>query len=46
MEKDCARLQKTTSLQQTQMEKHRALAEVSDRKCVTLQLQVLALNKV
>ncbi|XP_045889402.1 testis-expressed protein 9 isoform X1 [Micropterus dolomieu] len=45
MEEDRARLQKTTSIQQTQIEKHRALAEESAKKCEGLQLQVSALQK-
>ncbi|XP_075905590.1 testis-expressed protein 9-like [Nelusetta ayraudi] len=45
MEKERVRLQKTTSVQQTQIEKHRALVEESVQKCATLQQQVLALNK-
>lgn len=46
IEEERARLQRTTGLQQTQMEKQRALAEESARKCDGLQLQVSALNKV
>ncbi|XP_073320874.1 testis-expressed protein 9 [Pagrus major] len=45
LEEDRARLQKTTSIQQTQIEKHRALAEESGKKCDGLQLQVSALHK-
>ncbi|XP_030269178.1 testis-expressed protein 9 [Sparus aurata] len=45
LEEDRARLQKTTSIQQTQIEKHRALAEESGTKCDGLQAQVLALHK-
>nr|XP_046242244.1 testis-expressed protein 9 [Scatophagus argus] len=45
LEEDRARLQKTTSIQQTQIEKHRALAEESGKKCDGLQLQVAALHK-
>ncbi|XP_074474496.1 testis-expressed protein 9 isoform X1 [Sebastes fasciatus] len=45
LEDDRARLQKTTNIQQTQIEKHRALAGESDKKCDGLQLQVSALNK-
>ncbi|XP_070762273.1 testis-expressed protein 9 [Enoplosus armatus] len=45
IEEDRARLQKTTSIQQTQLEKHRALTEESAKKCDGLQLQVSALNK-
>lgn len=46
IEEDRARLQKTTSIQQTQIEKQRALAEESAKKCDGLQLQVTALHKV
>ncbi len=46
IEEDRARLQKTTNIQQTQIEKHRALAEESGKKCAGLQLQVSALHKV
>lgn len=46
LEDERARLQKTTNIQQTQIEKHRALAEESDKKCDGLQLQVSALDKV
>ncbi|XP_068587222.1 testis-expressed protein 9 [Cebidichthys violaceus] len=45
LEEERARLQKTTTIQQTQIEKHRALAEESDKKCGGLQLQVSALHK-
>ncbi|XP_022068696.1 testis-expressed protein 9 isoform X2 [Acanthochromis polyacanthus] len=45
IEEDRARLQKTTSIQQTQIEKHRALAEESAKKCDGLQLQVSGLHK-
>ncbi|XP_037308272.2 testis-expressed protein 9 isoform X2 [Pungitius pungitius] len=45
LEDERARLQKTTNIQQTQIEKHRALAEESDKKCDGLQLQVSALDK-
>ncbi|XP_023256498.1 testis-expressed protein 9 isoform X1 [Seriola lalandi dorsalis] len=44
-EEDRARLQKTTSIQKTQIEKHRALAEESAKKCDGLQLQVSGLHK-
>ncbi|XP_067342172.1 testis-expressed protein 9 isoform X2 [Channa argus] len=44
-EEDRAQLQKTMSIQQTQIEKHKALAEESDKKCGGLQLQVSGLNK-
>ncbi|XP_036400393.1 testis-expressed protein 9 [Megalops cyprinoides] len=44
-EEDRARLQRTTNIQQTQTEKHRALAEESNRKCDGLQHQVTALQK-
>lgn len=46
MEEDRARLQKTANIQQTQIEKHRALAEESNRKGDGLQQQVTALQKV
>ncbi|XP_041792595.1 testis-expressed protein 9 [Chelmon rostratus] len=45
IEEDRARLQKTTSIQQTQIEKHRALVDESGKKCYGLQLQVSALHK-
>ncbi|GAA6227816.1 testis-expressed sequence 9 protein [Lates japonicus] len=45
LEEDRARLQRTTSIQQTQIEKHRALAEESAKKCDGLQLQVSGLHK-
>ncbi|XP_069549641.1 testis-expressed protein 9 isoform X2 [Brachyistius frenatus] len=45
LEEDRARLQRTTSIQQTQIEKHKALAEESAKKCDGLQLQVSGLNK-
>ncbi|XP_070814440.1 testis-expressed protein 9 [Chaetodon trifascialis] len=45
IEEDRARLQKTTSIQLTQIEKHRALADESGKKCDGLQLQVSALHK-
>uniref|UniRef100_A0A8C7LG35 Testis expressed 9 n=1 Tax=Oncorhynchus kisutch TaxID=8019 RepID=A0A8C7LG35_ONCKI len=45
VEEDRARLQKTTNIQQTQIEKHRALAEESNRKGDGLQQQVTALQK-
>ncbi|KAM6943596.1 testis-expressed protein 9 [Xenentodon cancila] len=45
LEEDRAKLQKTTSIQQTQIEKHKALAEESSKKSDGLQLQVSALNK-
>ncbi|XP_072236618.1 testis-expressed protein 9 isoform X2 [Leuresthes tenuis] len=45
LEEDRAKLQKTTSIQQTQIEKHRALAEESAKKCEGLQLQVSAFHK-
>ncbi|XP_034419391.1 testis-expressed protein 9 isoform X2 [Cyclopterus lumpus] len=45
LEEERARLQKTTNIQQTQIEKHRALAEESDKKCDGLQLQLSALHK-
>lgn len=46
LEEDRARLQRTTNIQQTQIEKHKALAEESSKKCDGLQAQVSALNKV
>lgn len=46
LEEDRARLQRTTKIQQTQMEKHKVLAEESAKKCEVLQLQVSALQKV
>ncbi|KAE8297072.1 Testis-expressed protein 9 Testis-specifically expressed protein 1 [Larimichthys crocea] len=45
LEEDRARLQKTTNIQQTQIEKHRGLADESSKKCEGLQLQVSALHK-
>ncbi|CAJ1049179.1 testis-expressed protein 9 [Xyrichtys novacula] len=45
LEEDRARLQKTTSVQQTQIEKNRILAEESTKKCEGLKVQVSALNK-
>ncbi|XP_039987180.1 testis-expressed protein 9 isoform X2 [Xiphias gladius] len=45
IEEDRTRLQKTISIQQTQIEKHRALAEESAKKCDGLQLQVSGLHK-
>nr|XP_020461806.1 testis-expressed protein 9 isoform X2 [Monopterus albus] len=45
LEEERARLQKTMSIQQTQIEKHRALAEESDKKCDGLQMQVSSLHK-
>lgn len=46
LEEERARLQRTTNVQQTQVEKQRALAEESSRKCEGLQQQVAALQKV
>lgn len=46
MEKECVWLQKTTSVQHTQIERQRASVDESGQKCATLQQQVLALNKV
>uniref|UniRef100_A0A8C1L7L2 Testis expressed 9 n=1 Tax=Cyprinus carpio TaxID=7962 RepID=A0A8C1L7L2_CYPCA len=46
LEEEKARLQRTTNVQQTQVEKQRALAEESSRKCEGLQQQVAALQKV
>ncbi|RVE74599.1 hypothetical protein OJAV_G00023220 [Oryzias javanicus] len=45
LEEDRARLQRTTNIQQTQIERHKALAEESSKKCDGLQVQVSALNK-
>ncbi|KAG8001528.1 Testis-expressed protein 9 [Nibea albiflora] len=45
LEEDRARLQKTTNIQQTQIEKHRGLADESGKKCEGLQLQVSGLHK-
>lgn len=45
VEEERARLQRTTNVQQTQVEKQRALAEESSRKCEGLQQQVAALQK-
>ncbi|XP_026233403.1 testis-expressed protein 9 isoform X2 [Anabas testudineus] len=45
LEEDRARLQKTTNIQQTHIEKYRALAEESAKKCDGLQLQVSGLYK-
>ncbi|XP_030649977.1 testis-expressed protein 9 [Chanos chanos] len=44
-EEDRTRLQRTVNIQQTQMDKHRGLAEESNRKCDGLQQQVTALQK-
>lgn len=46
VEEERARLQRTTNVQQTQVEKQRALAEESSQKCEGLQQQVAALQKV
>ncbi|XP_068177220.1 testis-expressed protein 9 [Antennarius striatus] len=45
LEEERSRLQKTTNIQKTQMEKHRVLAEESGKKCDGLQLQVSSLHK-
>uniref|UniRef100_A0A672LAT5 Testis expressed 9 n=1 Tax=Sinocyclocheilus grahami TaxID=75366 RepID=A0A672LAT5_SINGR len=45
LEEEKARLQRTTNVQQTQVEKQRAFAEESSRKCEGLQQQVAALQK-
>ncbi|KAB5525832.1 hypothetical protein PHYPO_G00144730 [Pangasianodon hypophthalmus] len=45
VEEDRVRLQRTTSMQQTQLEKHRALAEDANRNCDGLCHQVTALQK-
>lgn len=46
VEEERTRLQKTTNVQQTQIEKQKALAEESNRKCEGLQQQVVSLQKV
>lgn len=46
IEEDRVKLQKTTNIQRTQIEKHKVLASEAERKCEVLQLQVSALNKV
>ncbi|XP_046898478.1 testis-expressed protein 9 [Hypomesus transpacificus] len=45
LEEDRMRLQKTTNIQQNQIEKHRALAEESGRKCEGLKQQLAVLQK-
>ncbi|XP_017561624.2 testis-expressed protein 9 isoform X1 [Pygocentrus nattereri] len=45
VEEDRARLQRTTSVQQTQLEKHRALAEEANKNCDGLRQQVTTLQK-
>ncbi|XP_051992476.1 testis-expressed protein 9-like [Xyrauchen texanus] len=45
MEEERIRLQRTTNVQQTQIEKQRAFGEESKRKCEGLQQQVAALQK-
>ncbi|MED6293436.1 hypothetical protein CHARACLAT_010545 [Characodon lateralis] len=45
LEEDRARLQRTVSIQKTQTERQKALAEESAKKCNDLQLQVTALSK-
>nr|XP_015198679.1 PREDICTED: testis-expressed sequence 9 protein [Lepisosteus oculatus] len=45
LEEDRSRLQRTTNIQQTQIEKQRRLAEESNRRCEGLQQQVTALQK-
>ncbi|XP_065123659.1 testis-expressed protein 9 isoform X2 [Paramisgurnus dabryanus] len=45
VEEERTRLQKATNAQQTQIEKQRALAEESNKKCEALKLQVTALQK-
>ncbi|XP_018595157.1 testis-expressed protein 9 isoform X2 [Scleropages formosus] len=45
VEEERNRLQRTTSVQQTQMEKQKALAEDSSRKCEGLQQEVATLKK-
>lgn len=46
VEEERTRLQRTTNVQQTQIEKQKALAEESNKKCEGLQQQVAALQKV
>lgn len=46
VEEDRVRLRRITSTQQTQLEKHRALAEDANRNCDGLRHQVTALQKV
>ncbi|KAJ8272389.1 hypothetical protein COCON_G00112480 [Conger conger] len=45
VEDDRARLQRITNLQRSQLEKHKVLAEDSNRKCEGLQHEVIALQK-
>ncbi|XP_055061011.2 testis-expressed protein 9 isoform X1 [Misgurnus anguillicaudatus] len=45
VEEERTRLQRATNAQQTQIEKQRALAEESNKKCEALKLQVTALQK-
>ncbi|KAL7833711.1 hypothetical protein AOLI_G00286710 [Acnodon oligacanthus] len=45
VEEDRARLQRTTSVQQTQLEKHRALAEEANKNCDGLRQQVTIMQK-
>ncbi|CAL8243249.1 unnamed protein product [Lota lota] len=45
LDEDRARLQKTTNIQQTHIEKHRALAEEASKRCDGLQVQVAGLQK-
>ncbi|XP_066510113.1 testis-expressed protein 9-like [Hoplias malabaricus] len=45
VEEDRVRLQRTTSMQQTQLEKHRTLAEEANRNCDSLRQQVTTLQK-
>ncbi|XP_062405783.1 testis-expressed protein 9 [Sardina pilchardus] len=44
-EEDRTRLQRTTNIQQNQIEKHRAMAEEANRRCDGLQQQVTSLQK-
>ncbi|XP_028811686.1 testis-expressed protein 9 [Denticeps clupeoides] len=44
-EEDRSRLQRTTNIQQSQIEKHRAVVEEANRRCDGLQHQVTALQK-
>ncbi|MGH0165330.1 UNVERIFIED_CONTAM: hypothetical protein FKN15_048887 [Acipenser sinensis] len=45
LEEDRSRLQRTTNIQQTQIDKYKTLAEDSNRKCDGLQQQLTALQK-
>lgn len=45
-EEDRARLHRTSSMQQAQLEKHRGLAEEANRTCDGLRQQLAAFHKV